>query len=145
MGTFCTAIHLPAITPTLVAGWLQGATFADVCKKTVMFEGSIIRAMRRLDELMQQLHNAAEVHWGTGPAWLRLHALRLSSLYLMLHLTMYSGEHDMFSACHSCSVSSSGSDTSMAEHRHCMHAKCGLSSLNVARTLECTANSLGLR
>jgi ATP-dependent RNA helicase DOB1 len=30
-----------------------------VCKKTDLFEGTVIRALRRLDELMMELHKAA--------------------------------------------------------------------------------------
>ena len=39
----------------------QGATFEQLCKMTDIFEGSIIRATRRLDELMRQLVNAMSV------------------------------------------------------------------------------------
>ena len=35
--------------------YLQGASFAEVCTLTEAYEGSIIRATRRLDELMGQL------------------------------------------------------------------------------------------
>ena len=33
--------------------------FDEVCKKTDLFEGTVIRALRRLDELMMELHKAA--------------------------------------------------------------------------------------
>ena len=33
----------------------QGKSFADICLLSDLFEGSIIRATRRLDELMHQL------------------------------------------------------------------------------------------
>lgn len=39
----------------------QGADFNSVCEMTTMFEGSIIRACRRLDELLNQLATAAHV------------------------------------------------------------------------------------
>lgn len=39
----------------------QGATFSQICKMTDIFEGSVIRATRRLDELMRQLAEAAGV------------------------------------------------------------------------------------
>ncbi|CAM9691715.1 unnamed protein product [Heterosigma akashiwo] len=39
--------------------WCQGMKFIDVMKLTDIFEGSIIRALRRLEELMRQLANAA--------------------------------------------------------------------------------------
>jgi ATP-dependent RNA helicase DOB1 len=45
----------------LVHAWCQGASFAEVCKKNPgIFEGSLIRAMRRLDELIRQLILAAQ-------------------------------------------------------------------------------------
>ncbi|KAI8476858.1 MAG: rRNA-processing arch domain-containing protein [Monoraphidium minutum] len=39
--------------------WAKGAAFAEVCRLTALFEGSIIRATRRLDELLTQLADAA--------------------------------------------------------------------------------------
>jgi ATP-dependent RNA helicase DOB1 len=39
--------------------WCKGHTFPDVCSHTSMFEGSIIRIWRRLDELLRQLCEAA--------------------------------------------------------------------------------------
>ena len=43
------------------SGTLQGASFETVCEMTDLFEGNIIRATRRLDELMNQLCCAARV------------------------------------------------------------------------------------
>ena len=40
---------------------MQGATFGAICEMTDIFEGSIVRFMRRLDELMGQLVTAATV------------------------------------------------------------------------------------
>ena len=45
----------------IVASWAAGARFADICKMTTIFEGSIIRAMRRLEELLRQMCGAAKV------------------------------------------------------------------------------------
>jgi len=44
----------------VVYAWCQGATFAEICTMTDVFEGSIIRAMRRLEELLRQLVSAAK-------------------------------------------------------------------------------------
>ncbi|PKI84638.1 RNA helicase [Malassezia vespertilionis] len=44
-----------------VLQWCQGAQFADVIKMTDVFEGSIIRAFRRLQELLRQMTLAAKV------------------------------------------------------------------------------------
>ena len=39
--------------------WSKGVNFDDVLKKTDLFEGTVTRAMRRLDELMMELRGAA--------------------------------------------------------------------------------------
>ncbi|WFD26071.1 RNA helicase [Malassezia nana] len=43
-----------------VLQWCQGARFADICQLTDVFEGSIIRAFRRLQELLRQMAQAAK-------------------------------------------------------------------------------------
>lgn len=40
--------------------WCNGAGFAELCKMTDVFEGSIIRCFRRLDEMLKQLGDAAK-------------------------------------------------------------------------------------
>ena len=40
--------------------WCQGASFSQVCKMTSIFEGSLIRSVRRLEELLRQLVSAAK-------------------------------------------------------------------------------------
>ena len=42
-----------------VLQWCRGSKFADICKLTDVFEGSIIRAFRRLQELLRQMAQAA--------------------------------------------------------------------------------------
>lgn len=44
----------------VVYGWSKGASFAQICKMTDVFEGSIIRCMRRLEELLRQMVQAAK-------------------------------------------------------------------------------------
>ena len=39
----------------VVFAWCQGCKFADLCRMTSVFEGSIIRCMRRLEELLRQM------------------------------------------------------------------------------------------
>ncbi|KAJ0182390.1 hypothetical protein K1T71_001759 [Dendrolimus kikuchii] len=49
--------------PTLmdvVLTWAKGASFLQICKMTDVFEGSIIRCMRRLEEVLRQLCQAAK-------------------------------------------------------------------------------------
>lgn len=41
--------------------WCTGSTFEQICKMSDSFEGSIIRTLRRLDELLKQMDNAAKV------------------------------------------------------------------------------------
>jgi ATP-dependent RNA helicase DOB1 len=40
--------------------WANGAKFSEICQLTGIFEGSIIRALRRLEELLRQLVQAAK-------------------------------------------------------------------------------------
>ncbi|KAF8509169.1 ATP-dependent RNA helicase [Hysterangium stoloniferum] len=44
-----------------VIQWCRGASFADICKLTDQFEGSLIRVFRRLQELIRQMTQAANV------------------------------------------------------------------------------------
>eukprot|EP01094_Clydonella_sp_ATCC50884_P002061 TRINITY_DN11587_c0_g1_i1.p1 TRINITY_DN11587_c0_g1~~TRINITY_DN11587_c0_g1_i1.p1 ORF type:complete len:983 (-),score=409.92 TRINITY_DN11587_c0_g1_i1:194-2761(-) len=44
----------------VVHKWACGGTFLDICKMTDVFEGSIIRCMRRLEELLRQLCAASK-------------------------------------------------------------------------------------
>jgi len=39
--------------------WACGANFADICRLTDIFEGSIIRSLRRLEELLRQVASAS--------------------------------------------------------------------------------------
>uniref|UniRef100_A0A8D2IV13 Exosome RNA helicase MTR4 n=1 Tax=Varanus komodoensis TaxID=61221 RepID=A0A8D2IV13_VARKO len=55
--------YLNSFRPNLmdvVHTWANGATFAHICKMTDVFEGSIIRCMRRLEELLRQMCQAAK-------------------------------------------------------------------------------------
>uniref|UniRef100_A0A668VSY2 Exosome RNA helicase MTR4 n=1 Tax=Oreochromis aureus TaxID=47969 RepID=A0A668VSY2_OREAU len=44
----------------VVYAWANGATFAQICKMTDVFEGSIIRCMRRLEEVLRQMCSASK-------------------------------------------------------------------------------------
>ncbi|XP_013779377.1 superkiller viralicidic activity 2-like 2 [Limulus polyphemus] len=44
----------------VIHAWSNGATFAQICKMTDVFEGSIIRCMRRLEELLRQMCQASK-------------------------------------------------------------------------------------
>merc|ERR1712113_413071 len=40
-------------------GWSRGGSFAEIAKMTKVYEGSIIRVLKRLDELMSELVKCA--------------------------------------------------------------------------------------
>uniref|UniRef100_A0A1Z5KUJ9 Superkiller viralicidic activity 2-like 2 n=1 Tax=Ornithodoros moubata TaxID=6938 RepID=A0A1Z5KUJ9_ORNMO len=44
----------------VIYAWSKGASFAQVCRMTDVFEGSIIRCMRRLEELLRQMVQASK-------------------------------------------------------------------------------------
>ncbi|OTB03521.1 hypothetical protein M426DRAFT_60171 [Hypoxylon sp. CI-4A] len=44
-----------------VYAWVNGKPFAEVCKMTEAYEGSLIRLFRRLEELLRQMAQAAKV------------------------------------------------------------------------------------
>ncbi|KAJ7386581.1 Exosome RNA helicase MTR4 [Desmophyllum pertusum] len=44
----------------VVFAWANGASFSQICKMTDAFEGSIIRCMRRLEELLRQMCQASK-------------------------------------------------------------------------------------
>ncbi|KAK9269473.1 hypothetical protein L1049_001248 [Liquidambar formosana] len=70
--------------------WSKGATFAEVIQMTDIFEGSIIRSARRLDEFLNQLHAAAhavgeadlETKFAAASESLRRGIMFANSLYL---------------------------------------------------------------
>eukprot|EP01012_Entosiphon_sulcatum_P050221 TRINITY_DN68_c0_g2_i1.p1 TRINITY_DN68_c0_g2~~TRINITY_DN68_c0_g2_i1.p1 ORF type:complete len:957 (-),score=200.80 TRINITY_DN68_c0_g2_i1:647-3517(-) len=55
--------ELQKLSPSLLDAtyaWAKGAKFSEVCAMTDAFEGSIIRMMRRLEELLRQLAGASK-------------------------------------------------------------------------------------
>uniref|UniRef100_UPI00358E6646 exosome RNA helicase MTR4 n=1 Tax=Myxine glutinosa TaxID=7769 RepID=UPI00358E6646 len=55
--------YLASFRPDLmevVFSWANGASFAQICRMTDAFEGSVIRCMRRLEELLRQMCQAAK-------------------------------------------------------------------------------------
>ncbi|KAL8826643.1 MAG: hypothetical protein Q9191_003675 [Dirinaria sp. TL-2023a] len=56
--------YLQAFKPQLmevVYAWAHGKSFAEICKMTDVYEGSLIRLFRRLEELLRQMAQAAKV------------------------------------------------------------------------------------
>jgi len=45
----------------VVLAWAQGKSFSEICKMTEVYEGSLIRLFRRLEELLRQMAQAAKV------------------------------------------------------------------------------------
>ncbi|KAI9843895.1 MAG: ATP-dependent RNA helicase mtr4 [Sclerophora amabilis] len=45
----------------VVYAWAHGSSFAQICKMTDVYEGSLIRLFRRLEELLRQIAQAARV------------------------------------------------------------------------------------
>lgn len=85
--------YLAQLRPELmdvVLAWSRGAPFSKICRMTEVFEGSIIRAMRRLDELLRQLAQAArsignadlEAKFTQGMEKIRRDIVFANSLYL---------------------------------------------------------------
>lgn len=50
----------------VVYAWAHGASFAQICKMTDVYEGSLIRMFRRLEELIRQMVDAAKVIGNTS-------------------------------------------------------------------------------
>jgi ATP-dependent RNA helicase DOB1 len=85
--------YCEAFRPTLmdvVYLWSRGEPFSSVSQRTDVFEGSLVRAVRRLDELMQQLALAAaavgdgqlRAHVDASAATLRRGVMFAASLYI---------------------------------------------------------------
>ena len=45
----------------VVYAWAHGKSFSEICKMTDVYEGSLIRLFRRLEELLRQIAQAAKV------------------------------------------------------------------------------------
>jgi ATP-dependent RNA helicase DOB1 len=73
-----------------VFAWCKGAKFLEVQKLTGSFEGTTIRTLRRLEELVRQITNAAkafgdkelEAKFEQGSKLLKRDIVFCSSLYL---------------------------------------------------------------
>jgi ATP-dependent RNA helicase DOB1 len=85
--------YVNTFDPTLMKvayEWCKGAKFCDIIKLTEVFEGSIIRAMRRLEELLRQLCSAAnsigndelEAKFNEGIRLIKRDIIFAASLYL---------------------------------------------------------------
>jgi len=74
----------------LVLAWCRGAKFAEICKMTDVYEGTIIRSLRRLEELLNEMSAAAkaignselEAKFKKGQEKLKRDIVFAASLYL---------------------------------------------------------------
>jgi ATP-dependent RNA helicase DOB1 len=74
----------------VVHRWAGGAKFIEICRLTDVFEGSVIRSMRRLEELLRQLSTAArsigngelESKFGESITLIKRDIIFAASLYL---------------------------------------------------------------
>jgi ATP-dependent RNA helicase DOB1 len=70
--------------------WCKGCSFAKICEMTTIFEGNIIRHIRRLEELLRQMSNAAkaigniplETKFNDGISKIKRDIVFAASLYL---------------------------------------------------------------
>ncbi|CAB0008458.1 unnamed protein product [Nesidiocoris tenuis] len=73
-----------------IYAWCHGASFLEICKITDTFEGNIIRSLRRLEELLRQLVQAAktlgnqdlEIKFNEGIRLIKRDIVFAASLYL---------------------------------------------------------------
>ncbi|KAK5275918.1 ATP-dependent RNA helicase mtr4 [Exophiala xenobiotica] len=45
----------------VIFAWAKGKSFGDICKMTDVYEGSLIRVFRRLEEALRQMAEASKV------------------------------------------------------------------------------------
>jgi ATP-dependent RNA helicase DOB1 len=84
------ALHLCLDRMEAVFAWCKGVKFVDVQKLTGSFEGTTIRTLRRLEELVRQITSAAkaigdhdlEVKFEEGSKLLKRDIVFCNSLYL---------------------------------------------------------------
>uniref|UniRef100_A0A146KQ74 Superkiller viralicidic activity 2-like 2 n=1 Tax=Lygus hesperus TaxID=30085 RepID=A0A146KQ74_LYGHE len=85
--------YLDSVKPFLaeaIIAWCNGVSFLEVCKITDTFEGNIIRCLRRLEELLRQLVQAAktlgnqdlEIKFNEGIRLIKRDIVFAASLYL---------------------------------------------------------------
>ncbi|KAL5486646.1 hypothetical protein EMCRGX_G019154 [Ephydatia muelleri] len=74
----------------VIHAWCSGASFSQICKMTDIFEGSVIRCIRRLEELLRQMCQASkaigntelENKFAAGIAKIKRDIVFAASLYL---------------------------------------------------------------
>jgi ATP-dependent RNA helicase DOB1 len=73
----------------VVLKWCKGATFLQICQMTEVFEGNIIRCMRRLEELMRQMVQASKTIGNTDLENKFSEAIRLLKRDIVFAASLY--------------------------------------------------------
>ncbi|XP_052894689.1 exosome RNA helicase MTR4 [Anopheles moucheti] len=73
----------------VVLCWCKGSSFAQLCKMTDIFEGSIIRCMRRLEELLRQMVQASKTIGNTDLENKFAEAIRLLKRDIVFAASLY--------------------------------------------------------
>ncbi|XP_052870267.1 exosome RNA helicase MTR4 isoform X2 [Anopheles cruzii] len=73
----------------VVLAWCKGALFSDLCRMTEIFEGSIIRCMRRLEELLRQMVQASKTIGNTDLENKFSEAIRLLKRDIVFAASLY--------------------------------------------------------
>uniref|UniRef100_A0AAG5DBN2 RNA helicase n=1 Tax=Anopheles atroparvus TaxID=41427 RepID=A0AAG5DBN2_ANOAO len=73
----------------VVLCWCKGSSFAQLCKMTDIFEGSIIRCMRRLEELLRQMVQASKTIGNTDLENKFSEAIRLLKRDIVFAASLY--------------------------------------------------------
>jgi ATP-dependent RNA helicase DOB1 len=84
--------YVEKFKPTLmdvVLKWCKGATFLQICQITDVFEGNIIRCMRRLEELLRQMVQASKTIGNTDLENKFSEAIRLIKRDIVFAASLY--------------------------------------------------------
>ncbi|EAT39110.1 AAEL009067-PA [Aedes aegypti] len=73
----------------VVLAWCKGSSFLQLCKMTDIFEGSIIRCMRRLEELLRQMVQASKTIGNTDLENKFSEAIRLLKRDIVFAASLY--------------------------------------------------------
>ncbi|XP_055592705.1 exosome RNA helicase MTR4 [Uranotaenia lowii] len=73
----------------VVLAWCKGSSFLELCKMTEIFEGSIIRCMRRLEELLRQMVQASKTIGNTDLENKFSEAIRLLKRDIVFAASLY--------------------------------------------------------
>lgn len=73
----------------VVYNWCKGASFLEISQQSDIYEGQIIRGMRRLDELLKQMESASKVIGNTELAQKFVDASKLLKKGIVFAASLY--------------------------------------------------------